>query len=407
MRTISLLFLLIIGLIRSTVTAQHTAASIGEKSPELVFENLINANQPKMQLSDFKDKIVIIEFWASWCMPCMQAMSHLNDLQKKYPKKIKVIGVNNYDTKPVILRLLQQRNWSILISSDTSKKLNQYFPHHIIPHTVVIDLNTNIAAITSADQISDSVIQRLMRNEPVHLKSKDDQVGETNVEKLLQRFDSLDFSKPVFNLQNHIPEFEGSYSQSGNGMFSQRRMTFINVYPLIFFNYAYNWPSSRTIDQTRDAALAFPLGTYCLDVVIPNPDEPALKQFMQLQLTEALNIHAKFEKRKMRVAVIKKMDSIPMPLVKSSDTTSVLVKKRNSFQAKGVSMDYFINNFLDEWQILGVPCVNETGLSEKYDIQFDYVIGVKGSLQQACKRMGLQYIMEEREILVMVLEKRD
>lgn len=407
MRMNSIILMLVCSLFSLTVYSQNHKVSVGEKSPELIFENLINASQPNMRLSQLKGKIVIIEFWASWCSPCLQAMSYLNQLQKEFPSQIKVVGVNNYDNQSMIQRLSKQRGWALLLASDTAKKLNQIYPHHIIPHTVVIDGQGNVAAITSADQISDSVILRLITNKSIVLKNKDDHVGETSVEKLLERFEHTDMSKPVFNLQNNIPEFNGSYSQAGNGKFSQRRITFINVYPSILFNYAYDWSHSRTIDKTNTANFLFPAGTYCLDVILPNPSEGELKKFMKSQLAGALNISEKFETRKMRVAVIKKSDSVAITLNQHSLTDSIFVKRRNRFHAQGIRIDQFIKEFLDEWLILGVPCINETGLNEKYDIEFDYTIGVKGALQQAFKRIGLQYAIEEREVVVMVLEKND
>lgn len=403
----SIILILVCCLFSLTVYCQNHKISVGEKSPELVFENLINTSQHDIRLSELKGKIVIIEFWASWCSPCLQAMSHLNQLQKAFPSQIRIIGVNNYDHISMIQRLSKQKGWSILLANDTAKKINQFYPHHIIPHTVVIDGKGDVAAITSADQISDSVIQRLIASKSISLKKKDDHIGETSVEKLLERFELADMSKPVFNLQNNIPEFEGSYSQVGNGAFSQRRITFINVYPFIFFNYAYDWPYSRTDDKTEYTKSTFPMGTYCLDVILPNPDENALKKFMRSQLENVLNISVKFEKRKRRVAVIKRSDSSTVQLSEHSLADSIFVKKRNSFRARGILIDRFIHEFLDEWLILGLPCINETGLHEKYDIEFDYAMGVKGALQQALKRIGLQYTIEEREILMMVLEKNE
>jgi thiol-disulfide isomerase/thioredoxin len=47
-----------------------------------------------IRLSDYQGKWVLVNFWASWCSPCLQELPELNKLQQKYPDNIQVLGVN-------------------------------------------------------------------------------------------------------------------------------------------------------------------------------------------------------------------------------------------------------------------------------------------------------------------------
>ena len=59
----------------------------------------INGN--KLSLSDFKGKYVLLDFWASWCVPCRAGNPHLKELYAKYKEKgIEFIGVSDDDSKP-------------------------------------------------------------------------------------------------------------------------------------------------------------------------------------------------------------------------------------------------------------------------------------------------------------------
>jgi thiol-disulfide isomerase/thioredoxin len=52
----------------------------------------------KFRLSDFKDKVVVIDLWATWCGPCRLEVPHLVDLQKEYGAKgVEVIGLTTED----------------------------------------------------------------------------------------------------------------------------------------------------------------------------------------------------------------------------------------------------------------------------------------------------------------------
>lgn len=61
----------------------------------------IDINGDKLTLSDFKGKYVLLDFWASWCVPCRAGNPHLKDLYAKYKDKgIEFIGVSDDDSKP-------------------------------------------------------------------------------------------------------------------------------------------------------------------------------------------------------------------------------------------------------------------------------------------------------------------
>src|SRR5690606_432472 len=44
-----------------------------------------------------KGQVYVVEFWATWCGPCIAGMPHVSELQKEYGDKVKIIGVNIWD----------------------------------------------------------------------------------------------------------------------------------------------------------------------------------------------------------------------------------------------------------------------------------------------------------------------
>src|SRR5258707_8840812 len=62
---------------------------LGQKAPEFVVEKWLTPEP------NTKGKFVLIDFWATWCPPCREAIPELNGFQKKFPDKLVVIGVSD------------------------------------------------------------------------------------------------------------------------------------------------------------------------------------------------------------------------------------------------------------------------------------------------------------------------
>ncbi len=60
-------------------------APAGSDAPELTIDQWVSTNHP--DIGDLKGKPVFLEFWATWCKPCVKNIPHLNDLYKKYNEK--------------------------------------------------------------------------------------------------------------------------------------------------------------------------------------------------------------------------------------------------------------------------------------------------------------------------------
>jgi thiol-disulfide isomerase/thioredoxin len=74
---------------------EKTKLQIGDQAPPLKYAKWIQGPEPILEIDN--NKIYVIEFWATWCGPCIQAMPHLSELATKYKGKIDFIGVDVWE----------------------------------------------------------------------------------------------------------------------------------------------------------------------------------------------------------------------------------------------------------------------------------------------------------------------
>lgn len=104
---------------------------LNEKAPELTVEEWIS-KQPKT-----KGKFILVDFWATWCGPCRKAIPELNELQKKFPKDLVVIGISDEPSRKVqamTTPVIEYYN-----GVDTRAKMKKELEVKGIPHVILID----------------------------------------------------------------------------------------------------------------------------------------------------------------------------------------------------------------------------------------------------------------------------
>jgi thiol-disulfide isomerase/thioredoxin len=167
MRSITLLFLLLALL---QLKAQSTSP-LPKPAPVLHFSKILNFEKTSAKLTDFKSKVVILDFWATWCAPCLESFPHLEALQKQFGSDLQIITITN-ESEERILKFLQKRPLSLPVVLDADRKLATEFPHRTIPHTIVIDKQGMVSAITNPKELTTPLVQKVVDGQTIQLTEK-------------------------------------------------------------------------------------------------------------------------------------------------------------------------------------------------------------------------------------------
>ncbi|XVJ66830.1 MAG: redoxin domain-containing protein [Lacibacter sp.] len=157
--------------------------SVGDSMPPFLLSNIINSNLQEIDLSELSGKLVILDFWATWCTSCLKGFAKLDSLQQQFPLQLYPILVNNTistgDDGSKITAFISKRNSTpktairFPVAIEQEAELKQLFPRLFLPHYVWLYQN-KVVAITATAELTKENISAILSGNPVSIKTKND-----------------------------------------------------------------------------------------------------------------------------------------------------------------------------------------------------------------------------------------
>jgi len=154
--------------------------NIGDRIPALNLSNILNYSDSNVVLSKFKGKALILDFWATYCSPCIAEFPKMDAMQKRHGKNIQILLINTYpsDTREILEKFLVEQRKKITGFSLPvvvyNAKIKEVFPIRSMPHYVWIGADGRIKAITRADQLTEENVDKHVAGLSLNLQTKKD-----------------------------------------------------------------------------------------------------------------------------------------------------------------------------------------------------------------------------------------
>jgi thiol-disulfide isomerase/thioredoxin len=169
--------LLVLGLCHSVALG----LDVGDKAPPLTVQEWVKGQSFDLQSVKGK-KVVVVEFWATWCGPCRASIPHLTDLQKKYKNDVIVVGMTSEDpgnklpgVKSFVERQGEAMGYTVAFDKDgqTSDDYMRAAEMNGIPTAFVVDKTGTLIWIGSPFANLDQVVEQAVLGtfDPVLLKN--------------------------------------------------------------------------------------------------------------------------------------------------------------------------------------------------------------------------------------------
>ena len=410
--------------------------SIGDSLPDFAISKIINTNKKIIRTRDYKNQLLIIDFWATSCAGCVLALPKMDSLQKQFGQKIKILPVTYEKEADVLTFWKNNRNTKKLsLSSVVEDKIfAAYFRHRTIPHEIWV-YNGKVVGITSSDYVDAGNIQMLLNGKQITWAIKNDfYVFDGTKHPLFIPDPNQMDTGATFLKYAAISDFkEGANSEGfgGSGIIRDSRKKTVRTFFLnhpIYNAYLINWSQIINFgDLVRPSFLIQPnqiiwevgdkskyiftegsgalqawlkINGICFESLNPDSGQTDVDVHKTViaDLDRLLGLHARWEKRKEKILVLVRTDKSIQLKSKHALTDEYderLISKASIHQLRDSPLGTIIKKLNQEPEN---PYVfDETAYAKNLDMDLNFsswtdISGIK----KALRAYGLDLKEEER-----------
>lgn len=146
--------------------AQTGDLEVGDTAPDF---SAVDLQDRTVQLADYRDRVVVLDFWATWCGPCLIAMPDLQQVHEDFaPHGVEILAINQGEDRDRIARFIQRHAYTFRVVRDEASAIGALFGIRGLPAQLVIGTDGRIEWIhlgysTEAAQTLRQHLERLTR----------------------------------------------------------------------------------------------------------------------------------------------------------------------------------------------------------------------------------------------------
>jgi thiol-disulfide isomerase/thioredoxin len=417
--------LYVMAVIGSTARAQSVNINttgdplINQLCPEFSFDTLFNYPKEKLKLSDLKGKFLIVDFWGTFCVPCIRAFPKLENWQKRFGDSLQIllVATDGYQKAKQFYETRIKANKPMFLPCTINKSMARYFRVKEVSTYVWIDDQGYIRAVTDESQLTEKNITDFISRKEVVVHEKEKRVNVDYRKSLFDIAKEQDTNSVVFGsmFTGHLKGVPSVTNTSRKGINRNRifahNMGIRNLYQIAYGDGKGLVPSARTvIESAHPEKIMIPKNddfekwkvnnTFCYEITVPEEKRDSIWKMMRDDLQQLLGYNAYLEYRMQKCLVLKAdksfrylTDTTITPVYSISAGGIIIINQPFSKVVDNIQHYLYENVFIDD-----------TGLSGKVAItiqaQMNDVDAVNGEL----KKYGLSLQYENRPVQMLVIK---
>ena len=176
------LFFIATCLFRMTVTQAQTGYGVNDITGDFPVNKILNADNNSSAFHKLKEKLLILDFFGTWCIPCIKALPKLTSLQGKFKDKINIVLVSEEAEDKLHVFLAKQKDLILPIIVDEQLNFIKLFQPPSYPYTVIIGKNNKVLAIPTQEEITEVNINKWLNEQNL---TSENEVNKTKIDSNL------------------------------------------------------------------------------------------------------------------------------------------------------------------------------------------------------------------------------
>ncbi len=391
---------------------------INQLCPAFSFDTLFNYHKDKLSLPELKGKFVIVDFWGTFCLPCIKAFPKLENWQKRFGDNLQIllVATDGYPKAKQFYEIRKKGNKPMYLPCAINKSMVKYFQVKDVSTYVWIDDKGYIRAITDGSQLTEENIAGFVNKKEITIREKEKKVSIDYKKPLVEIAKEIDSNSVIFGsvLTRHLKGVRSSMNVSRKGAYRNRiaahNMAIRNLYQLAYGDSTGPVPFNRTIVESshpekiecppnEDYEKWKPGNTFCYEISVPEAKRDSIWNLMRDDLRQLFGYNACQEYRKQKCLILKADKNFRYPADTSiTPSVSISVGGITLVNQPFPRLVDNISHFLSDKILL-----DETGLSGRITMiikaQMNDVDAVNGEL----KKYGLSLQYEDRQVQMLVI----
>ena len=400
---------------------QSNLFHVNETVPDFALDTILNYTASNSSLAKFRGKYLLLDFWGTFCVPCIAAIPKMEKLQEQFRDKLTIlmVGTDGYDRITNFYAGRKKDKRDMKLPTAINRNMTRYFNVREVPHYVWIDTKGVIKAVTSSDHyINEENITNFINGKDLSIPLK-------------QRTANPPLWKPLdvvaMEIDSTTLTYRSSFTKHLQGLTSSTlnhhktyppRVRLTNMAIPNFYRIAYARPEddhsvmfARTIVETkypeRYSAKGFDFdewrlnNTFCYELRVPEEKRGEILKMMQDDLKNIFGLKAYWEDRVMKCIVLTADKNNTS--WRAKDTTTKTAISGGGLTLKNQPFSKLFGYIQHYRQ--GVILVDDTGIDpeDKVDVDLQAEMINVEALNKALKKYGFQLKHEDRKVPVLVI----
>jgi uncharacterized protein (TIGR03435 family) len=368
-------------LLLSAAAAFGDGPQIGNPAPPLNLEQVLQAPAgTDATWEKLRGKVVVLDFWATWCGPCVESIPHWNDLADSFKEKpVQFIAITD-ENMDVVLPFLKRKPIHSWIGLEGVSATKQAYDIRGIPTTVLVNQTGMVVAVTHPKLLKPEHIQEVLDTGASSIPKRSRSSEATEPER-------VPVTKPRFEISvrrsGPLPSGRGynGWSTGDNedkGEYADVRSAILHLF--------------KVRKSMLDSSVKLSSDQYDFTIVLPDSTKDDRDALLRGMFRSAFGLDVRREDVMREVHVLKKMST------NAPGLNPAKAGKRGGGgpQLGSLNLDNgqirWTTSYLESW--LGRPVVDETGDTNRYDIRLKWKLSKAEQLMTAIDRKVLRAAAE-------------